>query len=155
MLGLGQPLELVEEDGADTSKDKNHRRDDQIYAVFECGEALPLPKRQGNSPSSVSKRKFTTFASLLDLSNPPIATSITIPLQSEEIPIRGFLTMKTFKTNVVYCLTFSQDILLVEEVQQRQDVFDSSDWKDPKSCKAKEKLNRETRTATGQTGSRR
>jgi hypothetical protein len=30
--------------------------------------------------------------------------------ESEEIPIRGYLTLKTIESKVVYCLTFSQDL---------------------------------------------
>lgn len=35
--------------------------------------------------------------------------STTAP-QSEEIPIRRFLTLKTFKSKVIYCLSFSQEL---------------------------------------------
>ncbi|CZT41151.1 uncharacterized protein RSE6_00859 [Rhynchosporium secalis] len=31
--------------------------------------------------------------------------------ESEEIPIRGYLTLKTVESKVVYCLTFSQELL--------------------------------------------
>jgi hypothetical protein len=31
--------------------------------------------------------------------------------ESEEIPIRGYLILKTIESKVVYCLTFSQDLL--------------------------------------------
>jgi len=35
--------------------------------------------------------------------------STTAP-QSEEIPIRGFLTLKTFESKVIYCFSFSQEL---------------------------------------------
>ena len=38
------------------------------------------------------------------------ASSVTTQ-ESEEIPIRGFLTLKTFESKVVYCLTFSLEPL--------------------------------------------
>ena len=48
---------------------------------------------------------------LVELSNEDVATtqSMASP-QSEEIPIRGFLTLKTFQSRVTYCLSFSQEL---------------------------------------------
>jgi hypothetical protein len=39
------------------------------------------------------------------------ATSSGSIRESEEIPIRGYLTLKTIESKVVYCLTFSQELL--------------------------------------------
>jgi hypothetical protein len=39
------------------------------------------------------------------------ATSSGSIQESEEIPIRGYLTLKTIESKVVYCLTFSQELL--------------------------------------------
>ena len=42
--------------------------------------------------------------------------------ESEEIPIHGYLTLKAIKSKVVYCLTFSQELLLhPQDRGQRQD----------------------------------
>jgi len=38
------------------------------------------------------------------------ATPSTAAPQSEEIPIRGFLTLKTFESKVMYCFSFSQEL---------------------------------------------
>ena len=40
------------------------------------------------------------------------ATPATATPQSEEIPIRGFLTLKTFESRVIYCSSFSQELSL-------------------------------------------
>ena len=40
------------------------------------------------------------------------ATSSGSMQESEEIPIHGYLTLKTIESKVVYCLTFSQELLL-------------------------------------------
>jgi len=39
------------------------------------------------------------------------ATSSVSMQESEEIPIHGYLTLKTIESKVVYCLTFSQELL--------------------------------------------
>lgn len=46
--------------------------------------------------------------------------------QSEEIPIRGFFTLKTFESKVLYSLTFSQEPLPDLEVEPRQDNMSST-----------------------------
>jgi hypothetical protein len=46
--------------------------------------------------------------------------------ESEEIPIRGCLTLKTIESKVVYCLTFSQELLPeASGTWQRQDIAKS------------------------------
>jgi hypothetical protein len=46
--------------------------------------------------------------------------------ESEEIPIHGYLTLKTIKSKVVYCLTFSQEVLPhTRDRGQRQDIAKS------------------------------
>ena len=54
--------------------------------------------------------------SLADSANPSdqgIGQSSSVSTrESAEIPIRGFMTLKTFKSEVVYCLTFSQELSL-------------------------------------------
>jgi hypothetical protein len=50
--------------------------------------------------------------------------------KSKEIPIYRYLTLKTIKSKVVYCLTFSQELLLCPWGQrQRQDS--TTDLKEP------------------------
>lgn len=55
--------------------------------------------------------------------------------ESEEIPIYGYFTLKTIGSKVVYCLTFSQELLPKPSgISQRQDiarsVSSSSDRRD-------------------------
>jgi hypothetical protein len=55
--------------------------------------------------------------------------------ESEEIPVHGYLTLKTIKSKVVYCLTFSQEFLPEPSgTSQRQgiprSVSSSSDRRD-------------------------
>jgi hypothetical protein len=63
------------------------------------------------------------------------ATSSGSIRESEEIPILGYLTLKTIESKVVYCLTFSQDLLPEPRgTSQRQgiarSVSSSSDRRD-------------------------
>lgn len=46
--------------------------------------------------------------------------------ESQEIPIRGFLTLKTSQSGILYCLQFSQEVLPFPlEVEQRQAITSS------------------------------
>jgi hypothetical protein len=63
------------------------------------------------------------------------ATSSGSIQESEEIPIHGYLKLKTIESKVVYCLTFSQELLPKPSgTSQRQDiarsVSNSSDRRD-------------------------
>jgi hypothetical protein len=51
------------------------------------------------------------FTHSLNVSCQAIAATSSVSMQeSEEIPIHGYLTLKTIESKVVYCLTFSQDL---------------------------------------------
>ncbi len=75
-----------------------------------------------------------------DVSSQGTATILSDSSQeSQEIPIRGFLTLKTSQSGTLYCLQFSQEMLPFPlEVEQRQDVTSSAstssgdiDWERP------------------------
>ena len=59
----------------------------------------------------------------LDVSDQAIAATSSGSIQeSEEIPIHGYFTLKTIASKVVYCLTFSQELLPhPQDQRQRQD----------------------------------
>jgi hypothetical protein len=60
------------------------------------------------------------------------ATSSGSMHESEEIPIHGYLTLKTIESKVVYCLTFSQELLPCSRGWgQRQDS--TTDLEEPQS----------------------
>ena len=63
----------------------------------------------------------------LDVSDQAIAaTSPSSMQESEEIPIHGYFTLKTIASKVVYCLTFSQELLPhPQDQRQRQDCTTS------------------------------
>ena len=60
------------------------------------------------------------------------ATSSASTQESDEIPIHGYLTLKTIESKVVYCLTFSQELLPCPQHQgQRQES--TTDLEEPQS----------------------
>jgi hypothetical protein len=60
------------------------------------------------------------------------ATSSSSTQESEEMPIHGYFTLKTVASKVVYCLTFSQELLPRPPHQgQRQDS--TTDLEKPQS----------------------
>jgi hypothetical protein len=63
----------------------------------------------------------------LDVSDQVIAATSSSSIQeSEEIPIYGYFTLKTIASKVVYCLTFSQELLPhPQDRRQRQDCTTS------------------------------
>ena len=83
-------------------------------ASSNAPERSPPSKRlrQANDLSSTTYHDLEKdFAYSFELSNQDVATTpSTATPQSEEIPIRGFLTLKTFESKVIYCFSFSQDL---------------------------------------------
>jgi len=62
----------------------------------------------GTTSSASEQASFTTS---IDVSSQAAGAASSVTSQeSEEIPIRGFLTLKTFESQVLYCLTFSQEL---------------------------------------------
>ena len=49
-----------------------------------------------------------------------VATSPDSMHESEEIPIHGYFTLKTIESKVVYCLTFSQELLPCPQHQEQR-----------------------------------
>ncbi|KAE9373826.1 hypothetical protein N431DRAFT_456560 [Stipitochalara longipes BDJ] len=62
-----------------------------------------------------------------------IATSSSGTHESEEIPIHGYLTLKTVDSKVVYCLTFSQEVLLLPR-DRRQKQASTTEFEAPQSA---------------------
>ena len=68
----------------------------------------------------------------LDVSCQAAASSFSFAQESEEMPIHGYFTLKTVASKVVYCLTFSQELLpRPQRQEQRQDS--TPDLENPQS----------------------
>ena len=79
-------------------------------ASLNAAERSPPSERlrQAKNPSGTTYHDpEKDFVCSSELSNQDVVTT-----QSEEIPIRGFLTLKTFESKVIFCLSFSQELLL-------------------------------------------
>jgi hypothetical protein len=83
-------------------------------ASLNAAERSPPSKRlrRAKNPSGTTyhdpEKDFVCFS---ELSNQDVVTiPSTAMSQSEEIPICGFLTLKTFESKVIYCLSFSQEL---------------------------------------------
>jgi hypothetical protein len=109
-----------DDDGDDSDGDPK----DEDYAVdsdadgSDTEERARSPKRRkreknteeaaGTTSSTSGQASFTT--SIDDSLQGARAASSVTSQESEEIPIRGFLTLKTFESKVLYSLTFSQEL---------------------------------------------
>ena len=93
--------EMVDYGGSDDSDDEDY--DDRSDAATSDIRHPPHSRKQ------VKLAKDTEGN---DLENSSIATSSVSLPESEEIPIIGHLTLKAIDSKVVYCLTFSQELLL-------------------------------------------
>jgi hypothetical protein len=82
---------------------------------------------------------------LLELSNQDLATTLSIATpQSEDIPIRGFLTLKAFESKVIYYLSFSQELSLQ---LGGTSVYRSGDRRDSEQSPLQEQATSSTRQA--------
>jgi hypothetical protein len=73
----------------------------------------PLAWKRVRRTKDTEDNDVETPTHSLNVSYQAIAASLSGSMQeSEEIPIHGYLTLKTIESKVVYCLTFSQNLLL-------------------------------------------
>jgi hypothetical protein len=116
--------------------------DDSDDGDYDDKSAAPSSER-GRQPRSRKRVRRTTDTEDNDVETPPTpslgvsgqagAATLSGSIQeSDEIPIHGFFTLKTIGSKVVYCPTFSQELLLRPQHQrQRQDG--ATDVEEPKS----------------------
>ncbi len=106
------PSTLESNDGG--SDDSN----DEDYS--EMSDAAPSKTRgRPRSRKRVRRAKDTEHNDMVSTSTPSLNFSCQAVTaspsdgvqESEEIPVHGYLTLKTIESKVVYCLTFSQDLL--------------------------------------------
>ncbi|KAG9235614.1 hypothetical protein BJ875DRAFT_265946 [Amylocarpus encephaloides] len=114
--------EMADGGDSDDSNDKDY--DDMNHAAASEMRYPPRSRKRvkrGNmKPNDVEIPSTQSLNILCEA----IATTSSVSMQeSEEIPIRGFLTLKTIESKVVYCLTFSQELLPEPSgISQRQDI---------------------------------
>ncbi|CZT07721.1 uncharacterized protein RCO7_11211 [Rhynchosporium graminicola] len=98
--------ETVDDGGTDDSHDEDYN-DMSDAAASEI-------RRSPRSQKRVKQAKDTEHN---DMETPNVSYQVTTATlsanvqESEEIPIRGYLTLKTVQSKIVYSLTFSQEIL--------------------------------------------
>jgi hypothetical protein len=81
-------------------------------AAFEIRGRPHFRKRARRAKDTEHSDVETPSTHSLSVSHQATAATSSCSIQeSEEIPIRGYLTLKTIESKVVYCLTFSQDLL--------------------------------------------
>lgn len=129
--------EMVDDGGTDDSNDEN-------YGYMNDSAA---PEIQGRSRSwkRVRRTKDTEHNDVetpstysLNVSYQAIAATSSGSMQeSEAIPIHGYLTLKTIESKVVYCLTFSQELLpRPQDRGQKQNC--TTDLEGPRSAAPRE-----------------
>jgi hypothetical protein len=118
--------EMVDDGSADDSDDKDYP---------DMSDAAG--SKRGGQPHSQKRVRWTKDRKHNDIEDPSThyldvscqaaaATSSSSMQESEEIPIHGYFTLKTVASKVVYCLTFSQELLPhPQDRRQRQDCTTS------------------------------
>lgn len=90
--------------------------DNHSNASSKTTERSPPPKRlRGAKDSSTTYHdleKDSAIYSFKLADQAAAATLSTAMPQSKEIPVCGFLTLKTFESRVIYCFSFSQELSL-------------------------------------------
>jgi hypothetical protein len=80
---------------------------------FKRGGRLQSRKRVRRTKDREYNDMESLFIYPLNVSCPAaVATSSSSMQESEEMPIYGYFTLKAVASKVVYCLTFSQELLL-------------------------------------------
>jgi hypothetical protein len=126
---------MADDGGSDDSNDEDYG-DINNAVTSEIRHLLHSRKRVKRAKDTEHNDIETPFTHSLNVScQATIATSSVSMQESEEISIHGYLTLKTIGSKVVYCLTFSQQLLPEPgETSQRQgiprSVSSSSDTRD-------------------------
>jgi len=103
--------EMVDDGGTDDSNDEDY---DNISdaAASEIQRPPRSRKRVKRAKDMEHNDVETPSTHSLNVSYQATAATSSVSMQeSEEIPIHGYLTLKTIESKVVYCLTFSQELL--------------------------------------------
>lgn len=103
--------EMVDNGGTDDSNDEDY--DDISDAVASEIRRPPRSWKQVKRAKDMEHNDMETPSTYsLNVSyHATTATSSVSIQESEEIPVHGYLTLKTIESKVVYCLTFSQEFL--------------------------------------------
>lgn len=115
--------EMADDRGTDDSNDEDYD-DISDASSSQIGSPLPSRKRVKRSKDAKPSDIETPSTHSLNVSCQGIAATSSVSTQeSEEIPIHRYLTLKTIESKVVYCLTFSQALLLEpDRTSQRQGI---------------------------------
>jgi hypothetical protein len=123
---------MVVDRGTDDSNDEDYS-DISDAAGSEIG-SRPRSRKQVKQAKDVGDDDMAACPNhSLEVSCQAIAPTLSSGMQeSEEIPIHGYFTLKTIRSKVVYCLTFSQELLPRPQDQgQRHDC--TTDLEEPQS----------------------
>jgi len=127
--------EMVDDGGTDDSNDEDYGNMSDA-AASEIRGRPHFRKRARRAKDTEHNDIETPSRHSLSVSYQATVATLSGSIQeSEEIPIHGYLTLKTIESKVVYCLTFSQDLLPEPRgTSQRQgiarSVSSSSDRRD-------------------------
>jgi hypothetical protein len=103
--------ETDDDDSADESDDEDYS--DMSNAAGSSGGGPRHPRKRLRRAKHTKHNDVeipSTHA--LDVSYQATTATSSVSMQeSEEVPIHGYLTLKTIESKVVYCLTFSQELL--------------------------------------------
>jgi hypothetical protein len=131
----GGDQEMADYGGSDDSNDEDY---DDVYDTATSEIQHPPHSRKRFKQAKDTEHNVVENSSTHSLNVSckaiPATPSVSVP-ESEEIPIVGHLTLKSINSKVVYCLTFSQELLLESGgASQRQGfpsvISSSSDRKD-------------------------
>jgi hypothetical protein len=100
------------DDGSTGASNNENYRDIRIAVASKIQDQLRPRKRVGRAKNTEDTDVETPSTLVHNVSYQAIAAIPSSSRQdSEEVPIHGFLTLKTIESKVVYCLTFSQELL--------------------------------------------
>ncbi|KAH6672626.1 hypothetical protein B0J14DRAFT_78188 [Halenospora varia] len=103
--------EMVDDGGTDDSNDEDYD-DMSDAAASEIRRPSRSRKRVKRAKDMEHNDMETPSTHSLNVSYQATAAASSVSMQeSGEIPIHGYLTLKTIESKVVYCLTFSQELL--------------------------------------------
>lgn len=125
--------EVVDDRGTDDSNDEDYS-DMSDATGSKIGGRPHSRKRVCRTKGTEDEDVEAPSIPYLDVSDQAIAETSSGSMQkSEEIPIHGYFTLKTNASEVVYCLTFSQELLpRPQDRGQRQDC--TTELEEPQSA---------------------
>ncbi|KAH8650362.1 hypothetical protein BGZ60DRAFT_534447 [Tricladium varicosporioides] len=104
-------LEIVDNKNTDNSDNRDYTNESDAAGSKIGGR--PRPRKRARRTKNTEDNNITApfTHSLGTLYQTITVTSSSDILKSEEIPIHGYFTLKSIESKVVYCLTFSQELL--------------------------------------------